>query len=144
MKEHSEKGYSSKHSPERKVRPEVAREVKGRVKSGEIPCASAFAAAEELGVSPEEIGFTADRLEIPITRCQLGLHGWGPEKKRLRPPEEVPEPLETAIRSRLEKGRLPCRSAWEVAGELGLGKMEVASACEALGIKISACQLGAF
>lgn len=144
MKEHSEKGFSSKHPSERKVRPEAAREVERRVRSGEIACASAFAAAKEIGVSPEEIGFTADRLEIPITRCQLGLHGWGPGKKRLRPPENVPEPLETAVRSRLENGKLPCRSAWEIAEDLGLGKMEVASACEALGIKISACQLGAF
>ena len=144
MREDREKGYASKHPPDRKVDPAVAREVKQRVKSGEIACAAAFAAAKELGVPPEEIGFTADRLEIPITRCQLGLHGWGPEKKRVRPAEEVSETLETAVRYRLEDGRLTCRSAWEIARELGIGKMEVASACEALGIKISACQLGAF
>lgn len=144
MKEHREKGFSSKHPPERKLNPDAAREVKRSAKEGEIACAAAFAAAREIGVSPEEIGFTADRLELPIIRCQLGLHGWGPQRKRVQPAENVPEPLETAIRSRLENGRLPCRSAWDIAKDLELGKMEVASACEALQIKISNCQLGAF
>jgi hypothetical protein len=144
MREDREKGYSSKHPPEREVDPEVAGEVRQRVKSGEIACAAAFAAAEETGVPPEEVGFTADRLEIPVVRCQLGLYGWGPEKKRVRPADEVSETLETAVRSRLEGGKLTCRSAWDIAEELGIGKMDVAAACEALGIKIGSCQLGAF
>lgn len=144
MKEKSEKQFGSKYPSDRAVDPEVSREVKSRSESGNISCASAFEAALSLGVSPEEVGFTVDRLELHITHCQLGLYGYGSQKKLIQPAEEVAEGVDTAVRSRLENGRLPCRSAWDLAGELGMGKMEIASACEAMGIKISSCQLGAF
>lgn len=138
------KDYAAKHPPARPVNPEAVEEVRSRIKSGELYCAAAFAAARKLELPPEEIGFTADRLEVPITHCQLGLHGWGDEGKRLRPPEEVPREMEDAIRSRLDRGKLTCRAAWDIAKELEKGKMEVSSACEALGIKIKDCQLGTF
>lgn len=138
------KDYGSKHSSKRAVNPEATREVRSRVKSGELYCAAAFAAAKKLGLPPEEIGFTADRLELPITHCQLGLHGWGSEGKRVQRAEEVSEELEAAIRSRLDNGKLSCLAAWEIARDLGIGKMAVASACEALEIKIKDCQLGTF
>lgn len=144
MSKHPKKDFSSKHPPDRKVDPRVEEEVKRRAESGLISCAAAFDAARSLGVSPEEVGFTADRLELHITHCQLGLHGYGSEGKRVRPAEEVPAGMDTAIRSRLENDRLPCRSAWDLAKEFKTGKMEISSACEAMGIKISNCQLGAF
>jgi hypothetical protein len=144
LSKHPKTDFSSKHSPDRRVDPRVADEVKRRGQSGRIPCAAAFEAARALDVPPEEVGFTADRLEIHITHCQLGLHGHGSEGKLVEPAEEVPEDMERAIRSRLEQGRLSCRSAWELAEEFKTGKMKISAACEALGIKISACQLGAF
>ncbi|MGM0665116.1 MAG: hypothetical protein ACQET7_13165 [Thermodesulfobacteriota bacterium] len=144
MSKHPKKDFSSKHPPDRKVDPRVAEEVERRAESGRISCAAAFEAARSLGVSPEEVGFTADRLELHITHCQLGLHGYGSPGKRIQPAEEVSDDLETAIRSRLEKGRLPCRSAWDLAKEFKTGRMKIASACDAIGVKISECQLGAF
>lgn len=144
MSKHPKKDFSSKHPSDRKVDPEAALEVNSRAESGRISCAAAFDAARSLGVSPEEVGFTADRLELRITHCQLGLHGHGSRGKLVQPAEEVPADMEKAIRSRLEKDRLPCRSAWDLAKELGTGRMKIASACEAIGIKISKCQLGAF
>jgi len=144
LSKHPKKDFSSKHPSDRQVDPEVAWEVKRRAKTGRISCAAAFDAARALGVSPGEVGFTADRLELRITQCQLGLHGHGSSGKLVAAAEEVPAEVETAIRSRLEKHRLPCRSAWDIAKELGKGRMEIASACEAMGVKISACQLGTF
>jgi hypothetical protein len=52
--------------------------------------------------------------------------------------------MEEVIRDALDNDRLTCARAWEIAKKLGIGKMEVSSACEALEIKISSCQLGAF
>ncbi|MBW1802450.1 MAG: hypothetical protein JRJ85_17180, partial [Deltaproteobacteria bacterium] len=115
-----------------------------RVSEGTISCAVAFNIAGELNVSPGEVGFTLDFLEIPIIKCQLGLHGYGPKRKIVEPGEKVSNELESVIREMLVNGRLPCASAWQIAERFGLRKMEVSSACEALKIKISSCQLGAF
>jgi len=49
-----------------------------------------------------------------------------------------------AIRAALVDRRLPCASAWDIAKTFGVRKMVVSAACEALGIKIKPCQLGAF
>jgi len=40
--------------------------------------------------------------------------------------------------------KLSCAAAWEIAGSLNISRTKVASACEAMGIKIKPCQLGAF
>lgn len=144
MKSDEEKGFSKKHPPERETNPDVLLEVQSRAKDQELPCAVAFDIAAKLGVPPEEVGFTTDRLEFHITKCQLGLYGYGPEKKHLTPPQSVAGDLEADIRSRLVNGRLPCLEAWRIADERSMGKMEVSSACETLGIKICNCQLGAF
>ncbi|MBW1683324.1 MAG: hypothetical protein JRJ83_18275, partial [Deltaproteobacteria bacterium] len=69
---------------------------------------------------------------------------YSPEKSVVSPAEQVPPDLESAIRGALVEGRLPCASAWAIARKLGMAKMAVSAACEKLGIKISACQLGAF
>ena len=142
---HEDKGhFSKKHSAERPLDPDVTRLVRERAGEEGLPCAVAFDVAEQQGVSPDEVGFTADRLEIPLTRCQLGLHGYRPNRKIVEPAKDVTPELEAVIRERAVNGRLPCEEAWRIAREQGLRKLAVSSACEALGIKISNCQLGAF
>ena len=83
-------------------------------------------------------------LEIRIIRCQMGIFGYEPEKKVVKPTENVPDELERAIRDKLADGKLTCALAWEVTRTLKIPKMNVSSACEKLGIKIKLCQLGAF
>jgi len=90
------------------------------------------------------VGFTIDSLEIHIVKCQLGLHGYQPDKKKVKSADSVPSELEKGIREALVDDRLPCTFAWEIAKRFDLPKMEVSSACEALKIKISSCQLGTF
>ena len=142
---HEDKGhFSQKHPSERELNPDVVRAVKGRSREADLPCAVAFEVAKDVGVPPEEVGFTADRLEISLVRCQLGLHGYKPERKIVTPADTVTPELEARIRDRLIHGKLPCKAAWDIAEELGLRKLAVSSACEALGVKISSCQLGAF
>jgi hypothetical protein len=52
--------------------------------------------------------------------------------------------LEEAILAGLVNERVPCRTAWDISNQLGIHKMEVSAACDAMGIKIKPCQLGAF
>jgi len=137
--------YAKKHSSDRKMDQKVADAVQGRVSAeGEISCAAAFRIVSDLGVPPLEVGFTIDVMEIPLAKCQLGLFGHNPRKGFVKPAESVSSALEDAIRRALVNDRLSCAAAWEIAEKLGVGKMDVTAACEALKIKISSCQLGTF
>jgi hypothetical protein len=104
----------------------------------------AFRLADELQKPPSEIGEAADLLGIRLVKCQMGLFGYAPEKKIVQAAAAVDSGLEDAIRGRLENGRLPCRAAWSLAEAFKMSRMGVSAACEALGIKVKPCQLGAF
>ena len=142
---HGDRGhYSRKHPSDRKADQKIVEAVKGHTTNEEISCASAFSIVSDLSVPPDEVGFTIDFLEKMLVKCQLGLYGYRPDKKIIKPADTVSQALEEAIRKALVNDRLPCAAAWGIAEELGLSKMEVSSASEALGIKITPCQLGAF
>jgi len=142
---HDDEGHDAKkHSPDRKVKPEISDALKKQVSDGKISCAAAHNIAGDLKETPEEVGFTMDILELRIAKCQMGMFGYKPEKKIVKPVESVPRALENAILEQLEDGRLSCKAAWDLAEKLSIKKMGVASACETLKIKISPCQLGAF
>jgi len=136
--------YARKHSPDRKANPAVAESVNQRAKGREIACVTAFSIANELGVTPDEVGLAVDLAEIRIVKCQLGLYGYQSGKSPLTPADSVSPDLEEAIRRALNEGRLACKASWEIAKSFGIAKMGVSSACEALQVKISSCQLGAF
>ena len=136
--------YAQKHPSDTQRNPAVAEAVKARTADGKIPCAVAFDIAREANVSPREVGLTIDTLETKLTKCQLGLFGYGSQKRVVTTADRVSSELQEAIRQSLVQGKLPCKAAWDIAEEFGLGKMEVSAACEALKIKISSCQLGTF
>lgn len=142
---HEDKGhYAKKHPPDRKVRPEVVDALKKQISDRGISCFDAHKVADDLKESPAEVGVALDFLEVPIIGCQLGLFGYRPEKKIVRPAEIIPQGVEEAIRKNLVRDRLSCKCAWELAGRFGVKRIEIASTCETLKIKISPCQLGAF
>ena len=136
--------FKDKYPADRKVDPKVADALKKRAQEGEITCAIAFNIAAAVEALPIEIGFTMDRLEVPITKCQLGLFGYSPISRIIQKSETVPNELEKAIRGAMIDGRLPCEASWKVAKEFKMARIRVSAACEKLGIKISHCQLGAF
>ncbi|MDY6973751.1 MAG: hypothetical protein SV775_15725 [Thermodesulfobacteriota bacterium] len=136
--------YAMKHRAERKANEAIVGAVREKTSSGKISCAAAFGIAKNSGVPPEEVGFTIDHLEVTIVKCQLGLYGYSPKKCIIEPAETVTSEMEHAIRASMVNERIQCAAAWEVARKLNVGKIDVASACEALRIKISSCQLGAF
>jgi len=67
-----------------------------------------------------------------------------PKKSIVKPAASVTPELERAILAGLVNDRLPCKTAWDTAKELGIHKMKVSAACDAMRIKIRPCQLGAF
>jgi hypothetical protein len=136
--------YSGKH-PQERIKDETLKQaILDRTAGGQVPCATAFEIAQLLDRAPAEVGRAVDLLDFKLIKCQLGLYGYQPEKKIVTPePPENPA-MEQAIRSRLVDGRLPCERAWAIARQFKVQKMRVSAACEALGIKIKPCQLGAF
>ncbi len=144
MTRKDENHYAGKHGQDIKIDPVVAGAIKKRATEGKLPCAVAFKISEETGASPAEVGIALDLLGIKISKCQIGIFGYGRENKYIKPMADIPDSLKTAIRENLTDGRLACRDAWKIAEKLGIGRMDAASACDGLGIKISPCQLGAF
>jgi|ADurb_Leu_02_Slu_FD_contig_41_1650098_length_1447_multi_4_in_0_out_0_3 hypothetical protein len=136
--------YKEKYPADRKLDDNVAEAVRKKAQKGDLTCAIAFNIAEAAKVSPAEIGFAMDRLEIPIKKCQLGLFGYSPISRIIQKAETVSVELERAIREAVTDGRLSCDASWKIAKEFKMAKIRVSAACEKLGIKISHCQLGAF
>jgi hypothetical protein len=136
--------YAAKH-PGGKIDKEVAAAIAIKEKEGRITCVAAHVIAKRLGCSPREVGMNIDLLEKRIRRCQLGLFGYGMKKKKMvKPAAMVTQKLESAIREAMDGDRITCQTAWDLAKKMSLTKLELASACEAMGVRIANCQLGAF
>jgi hypothetical protein len=115
----------------------------------QLPCAKAFAVAKQLDVEPIKVGQEADALDIRLSKCQLGLFGYGPKAegkhRRVKPMQNVPLELAQAIRAAVApNGKLACLAAWCIAEQLHVPKQKVSDAAEGLGVRIAPCQLGAF
>lgn len=142
---HNQAGnYKSKHPVDIKIDERISPALSRSVKDGEVGCADAWRIATELGVPMSEVGVGMDLMEIRIKRCMLGLFGYPEGKVAVKPAAAASPQLEADIRASLVNGRLPCKTAWDIADRLKISKLEVSSACEAMGIKVKPCQLGAF
>ncbi len=138
------KRFSEKHSADAELDSAVKDEILRLAKNDEIPCAVAFKISENLQVPPAEVGKTADILNFRLVKCQLGLFGYKPEKKIVKPQNNADQEVKEAVSNALTDGRLQCKSAWELASQFKIPRMKISGVCEALGIKIKKCQLGAF
>lgn len=127
---------------------DVEAEIRANLREGKLPCAVAWRVAERLGVERRVVGETADRLDIRISHCQLGLFGYGEkhlgQHKAVKPPASLDSSLAEAIRTSAQDGRITCAQLFDIAARLGRPAMEASAHAEALGIKITACQLGCF
>jgi hypothetical protein len=136
--------FSEKHAVDTQMDPAVKQKVEDKAVNNEIACAVAFRIAEELNATPADVGKGIDLLDIKLVKCQLGLFGYSPGKKAVKPKSPRSRDLEEAIRLALVEKKLSCRAAWDIAHRFKVPKMAVSAACEALNIKIKPCQLGAF
>ena len=119
-----------------------------RLEEGCLPCAEAHTIAHQFEVDPISVGLAADDASIRITRCQLGLFGYGPKlegkHKIVHAMDDVPERLAARLRDLARDGGITCLEAWNVADEMELSRLEASSAVEAMGLRVSRCQLGCF
>jgi len=136
--------YALKHLSSATPDARIAEAVKQKTSNGKITCAASHKIATELKVTPSKVGLVSDLLEVKLCKCQLGLFGYGPQRRIVKPAETIMPALKQAIETSLVDNRLPCLTAWEIADRFGLKKMDISSACEALKVKISACQIGSF
>jgi DNA-binding transcriptional regulator YhcF (GntR family) len=138
------KKFAEKHESNAQINEEIKDQIINRTKNNELPCAVAHKIAAELNVSPAVVGKTADLTEMMLVKCQLGLFGYTPDKKIVKPEAAENPDLTSAIQDALVEGNLSCAKAWEIAQRFQVSKMKVSSVCEQLKIKIKPCQLGAF
>jgi hypothetical protein len=144
MSHPSKEGFAGKHPESAVLERELAEALQQEIRDRCISCAAAHRVAEGLSRSPAEIGLALDLMEVRLTRCQLGLFGYTPQKRIVKAADQWHPSLENDIRNALRDDRLPCLVAWTIADRRGLSRLEVANVCEALGIKVRPCQLGAF
>jgi len=144
MTKNKHKRYADKHEKDLKINPDIAERIKNSAPGGKLPCAVAFKIAEDMDVEPSVVGIALDLLEIKILKCQMGIFGYNRDNKLVKSVKDIPTYLANTIHDNLTDGKLACRNAWKIAESLGIGRMDVAAACNSLGIKISPCQLGAF
>ena len=115
---------------------------------GRLTCQQAHAIAHQLGMEPLAVGLAADDAGVRISRCQLGLFGYGPKAegrhKIVHPMDDVPQRLCAQLQAAAGSEGISCAALWEVADELGITRLEASSAAEALGLRVSDCQLGCF
>lgn len=136
--------FSKKHGADATPDPLIKAEIEKRAVDNQIACAVAFDIAENLGVEAHEVGKAVDLLNFRLNKCQLGLFGYKPQKKIVKPAKTPDTKLLGALREALVDERLPCKRAWEIARRFGLRKMAISAICESEGFKIKPCQLGAF
>ena len=119
-----------------------------RLVDGKLKCAEAHALAAELGVEPLAVGQAANAAGVRVSHCLLGLFGYGPKSegkhKIVQPMATVPVELADLLRAAEGPEGISCLEIWRVADELGMGRLKVSGAVEALGLRVSTCQLGCF
>jgi hypothetical protein len=127
---------------------EILKGIESLALGSELACADAHELAAGLGVVPGEVGRVANTTAVRISRCQLGLFGYGSKaegkSKIVLKATNVPEDIGAAIESRAVNGALSCLAAWEIAAQFKYPRLGIANIAEALGLRIKPCQLGCF
>ncbi len=140
-----EKGnYKGKHPSGAIPSPVIMEAAKRKIVNGTITCGDAEDIARTLLKSMLEVGTVIDLMETQIEKCQLGLFGYHPDQKIVSPAQKIDPKVEEAVRTKLINGRLACHDAWQLSKAFALPRIDISSVCEAKGIKIGPCQLGAF
>jgi hypothetical protein len=127
----------------------VAAAVTSRLEGGRLACAAACEAAAELGVPPLEVGRTADRMQVRLTACQLGLFGYPGHAKAWgaagaadpAPPDGLTEAL---LAARSDRGEISCARLWHEAERFSVPRVQAGWLADRLGIKVRDCHLGTF
>ncbi len=141
---HQDKGHFAAKHNDRQINKAIAEKIRTLANDNSLTCASAHRAGKALKISSLEIGVQIDLLEYQISECQLGLFGYGDGEKKIDPDIEISADLNGQLDKTNNDGRISCLECWEIAKNLKIKRLDVASACEKKNIRIRPCQLGAF
>ncbi len=144
ISENRSKKFADKHRPDEKPDSLIKYEILQHSLNNELSCASALLIAKKLNVSPAKVGMIADSINCRLIKCGMGLFGYKPDKKIVKPVKTANQNLKNTIINNLVKGRLECKIALDIASSFKVNKMTVSGICEDMNIKINECQLGAF
>ncbi len=113
---------------------------------GRLPCALVFRAAETLEATAAEVAADANRTDVRICHCQLGLFGYEGFGTKGFPGtiESVPEAVADALRNAASGDEISCAAAWHVADRLGIPRPLAGACADRLNLRITHCQLGCF
>ena len=136
--------FAAKHPQGTKIDSAVEEKIRRHLIEGQLKCAAAHKIAAAFSIPPSQVGIAMDLMEVRIAKCQMGLFGYHPARRIVKPAKSVSPQLEKSIRSALTDERISCRQCWDLAKLHNLSRLEMASACETLNIRINKCQLGAF
>jgi hypothetical protein len=118
--------------------------------NNELACADAHRVAAELGISPLDLAapFNQDARYPRFCRCQLGVFGYGSkalgQSKIVLPAKHIPDDIRAALEARAVNGRVPCIAVWEIAEQFKYPRLGLGNICEAMGLRVTPCQLGCF
>ena len=127
----------------------IAAAIRSRLENGRLACAAAGEIAAGLAVAPIEVGRTADRLQVRLDRCELGLFGYPHRAKGWEiagiASLPVPDGLEAALRDAgAGRGEVTCERLSQEARRFSAPLLQVGWLADRLGLKIRDCPLGAF
>ena len=116
------------------------------LRDGRLPCSFAFRLAEKQDWTPAQLGAEANRLDVRISRCQLGLFGYDSfrRKRLVQPLAEVAGDVTVSLRAAAVDSQIACAALWRIAEEHGLPRLVIACAAESLELRVTPCQLGCF
>jgi hypothetical protein len=141
---HEDAGNYAAKRPGAEINEMIASCIKEKISENKISCAEAHGIAVKLNADPSDVGAAIDLLEVRINKCQLGLFGYGKNKNITGLPDSVNPGIEAAVLAAIVNDRLTCAAAWEISNKFKVSKAHISAVCEAMKVKISACQLGAF
>lgn len=116
------------------------------LRDGRLPCSFAFRLAETHDWTSAQLGAEANRLDVRISRCQLGLFGYDSfrQKRLVQHLAEVPGDVTVSLRAAAVDSQIACAALWRIAEEHGLPRIAIACAAETLELRVTPCQLGCF
>jgi hypothetical protein len=126
--------------------PRVSAAITARLEGGRLPCAAAWDAAGELGVQPLAVGRAADRMQVRLTACQLGLFGPARHTGAQAATDVVVSDAftEALLGARGEHNEISCARLWHEAERFGVPRLAAGALADRLGIKVRDCNLGTF
>jgi len=131
-------------TPENKKDTVLVEEIKASLTEGRLPCPMAFKAARKLNIIPGTVGDKADELGIKVSNCQLGCFGTEKATHEELSDMQVAPAVAEAVNASLVKGKIPCKTAWDIARKLKISRRKVGDTASKLDIRVFDCQLGCF